>query len=406
MFTLGINEFIRNFKKNILVIIQLIVVYTISIFMVSAFMEQYRLMDGVSGIFDDTGIYMMDGSSDVVMVNITSLEDNLTRVESITQSQCAIIYDYLNGGGRATQLRVVTNDPEYITYTPELIAGEWCEDAPHEDGVINVVVSNNMPFEFNVGEKVDFGGYTFKITGVVETNEMIYGINHLYEGSGDTSYLMYYESVDQATKDIGEPYYLLIASYGDAMRELSGELYGAGNITIDFEDDITEEELEENIQVLRDKYSYSLNNDMRCTDMIYDHSVKLLEIKYMPLLIILLVVISVLVISLVISGAINLLYEKKNYGIYFICGNNWKNTFLFSAVSWSTVAVASIAVSVLLCLVMKSISAFDGLAIKFCVEQVWVIGGITVVLLGITLLITYTMLRKIQPVSILKENNK
>ena len=34
MITLGINEFIRNIKKNILIIIQMIAIYMISIFVV------------------------------------------------------------------------------------------------------------------------------------------------------------------------------------------------------------------------------------------------------------------------------------------------------------------------------------------------------------------------------------
>jgi hypothetical protein len=40
MINLGINEFIRNIKKNILIIILFVSVYVMTILVVSAFMEQ------------------------------------------------------------------------------------------------------------------------------------------------------------------------------------------------------------------------------------------------------------------------------------------------------------------------------------------------------------------------------
>ena len=54
MINLGINEFIRNIKKNILIIILFVSVYVMTILVVSAFVEQYRQFDGVSNVFDDT----------------------------------------------------------------------------------------------------------------------------------------------------------------------------------------------------------------------------------------------------------------------------------------------------------------------------------------------------------------
>ena len=55
MINLGINEFIRNIKKNKLIKILFVSVYVMTILVVSAFMEQYRQFDGVSNVVDDTG---------------------------------------------------------------------------------------------------------------------------------------------------------------------------------------------------------------------------------------------------------------------------------------------------------------------------------------------------------------
>ena len=56
MINLGINEFIRNIKKNILIIILFVSVYVMTILVVSAFIEQYRQFDGVSNVFDEVKI--------------------------------------------------------------------------------------------------------------------------------------------------------------------------------------------------------------------------------------------------------------------------------------------------------------------------------------------------------------
>ena len=42
MIRLGFREFIRNIKRNILIIVQMVAVYVIAIFTVSAFQEQYE----------------------------------------------------------------------------------------------------------------------------------------------------------------------------------------------------------------------------------------------------------------------------------------------------------------------------------------------------------------------------
>ena len=80
MIILGLSEFIRNIKRNILIIVQMVAVYIIAIFTVSAFEEQYRLMDGVSGVFDDTGMIVLKSSiSSGDYLNIDEMEKMLVK---------------------------------------------------------------------------------------------------------------------------------------------------------------------------------------------------------------------------------------------------------------------------------------------------------------------------------------
>lgn len=58
MITVGINQFIRNIRRNILTILQLVVLYIIAIFTVSACVEQLALYRGVSDFIDETGMVL------------------------------------------------------------------------------------------------------------------------------------------------------------------------------------------------------------------------------------------------------------------------------------------------------------------------------------------------------------
>lgn len=401
MFTLGFNEFIRNIKKNILIIVQMTIVYVIAIFVISAFEEQYRLIDGVSEFFDDTGLLVSSAPMSLEkMVTEDGLYELLDKVENIGYGYYFNIVDDNN----EEFARILSYNPQYITYIPNLIEGEWCEEAEHEEGVINTVVADNLPFEVEIGDIIEYAGYRFKVTGILSKNEMLYGINSSYDANS-ISYLDFYQSI----KENGTTSYLFVVSYEDLKKmeniDISHATLWSHFTIIDFEDDITEEEIEHNMDLLEEKYDYMVGAEMWNIDTIYDYSWKLVEIKVMPMVMLLIVVIIVLIVSLIISSAINILYEKRNYGIYFICGNNWKNTFKFSTVSWFIVAVTSLVLSGCVCMIIASVDAFSGLALTFGKLHVAALLGITVLLLTVAVLIPFFMIRKIQPVSILKDND-
>ena len=400
MIILGFSEFIINLKRNILVIVQMVAVYIIIIFTVSAFDEQYRLMDGVSGVFDDTGMIMLRSSmasGDFLSEDV--LEEILVKVDAIEYS---INYDIEKNG---YSVGVVASNTNNISYRPELIKGKWCEDVPQEEGVINAVVSTNMIFGQEIGEKVEIDGHTFKITGIVDTKEMVYGTSSCFRYT-ESSYLDYYQPISELKNNGG----LIIASYEDLQKNSPYETKISSVwgylVTIDFADDITDEEIEYNMRQMTKRYKYEQGSEMMLTNDMYDYSWHLIMLKIMPMLMLLAVIVVVLIISLIISGTINVLYERKNYGIYFICGNNWKNTFKFSLVNWIIMSITSIVLATGACVFIYSKKLIKGLILSFSGIHIMAILVITVIMLIFAVFIPYIKLRRIQPVSILKENDK
>lgn len=410
MFALGLSEFIRNIKKNILVIIQMIFVYIIGLVTISAFYEQYKLIDGVSKIYDDTGmvIYPVSKSSDT-FINEDVLKRLLKKVEKIEHTLYTSIYDkdFLIDGVGMTGVNLLAYNPELISYIPNLIEGQWCEESPKEDGIINAVVAENVPFDVHIGQIIEYADITFKVTGIISCKEMIYGGNTVWKYD-DASYLDYYYNISNY-KAMNDVYFFLIP-YENLEKDFQlipeeGMSWGRF-ATIDFEDDITEEEYEYNLKILEKNYGLHINTDVFNTESSYDYSWRLIDIKIMPMVLLFVVIMIALVISLLVSVAINILYEKKNYGIYFICGNNWRSTFKFSLVSWTILAMTSLVIAMCIYIIIGALNVFSGLSISFGWMHMVMILGITIILLIITMIIPFVMLHKIQPVSILKENNK
>ena len=402
MIRLGFKEFIRNIKRNALIMVQMVAVYVIIMFTVSAFEEQYRLMDGVSNVFDDTGMIVLKnpvGTGEFMRIDV--LEDILIKVDNI---EYAIRYN-LNHNGYSTV--VSSYDSKKVTYQPELVKGKWCDDVEHEEGVINAVVSTNMPFAEEVGEIIEIDGHTFKVTGFVDEKEMVYGTTGRFNYD-EASYMDFYQPIHELEQNDNGG--LIIASFEDIQKYSTydtgySSLWSLISI-VDFEDDITEEEIEYNMDQMAKTYGYTQGSELILTDNMYEYSWRLMMLKIMPMLMLLAVIIIVLVVSLVISGTINILYERKNYGIYFICGNDWKNTFRFSLVNWSIMALVSMVIASGACILIYSKKLIKGLILSFTGMHVLAIFGITAAMLLIAVFIPYIKLRRIQPVSILKENNK
>ena len=127
MFVLGFSEFLRNIKRNLLVIIQMVAVYIIVIFTVSAFEEQYRLMDGVSAVFDDTGMIMFATTVGCEeYIEESELKELLVKVETIEHSiDYGVLYEM--SPEKQEYIQICATNPENISYRPELAEGEWCD---------------------------------------------------------------------------------------------------------------------------------------------------------------------------------------------------------------------------------------------------------------------------------------
>ena len=167
MFTIGINQFIRNIRRNILTIIQLVLVYIIAIFTVSACVEQLTLYRGVSDYIDETGMVLWRRKFDEDL----DLKKELVKVKYVEKRYTIeLAADPYNG----PFYEMVSYSDEVNHYKTSIKEGRWCESGKAEEGVIRVVVSDDFEPKCKVGDKIKFDEYTLKIMGIYNRNELVY----------------------------------------------------------------------------------------------------------------------------------------------------------------------------------------------------------------------------------------
>ena len=390
MLTIGINQFLRNIRRNFMTIVQLVLVYIIAIFTVSSCVEQLALYRGVSDYIDETGMVLWQRKFDENL----DLKKELVKVEYVEKRYTIELAGDLYNG---PFYEVVSYSDEVNHYKTPIKEGRWCDSGKAEEGVIRVVVSDDFKPKCKVGDKVNIGGKTLKIMGIYDRNELVY-----FERthSGKPNYLEWYNSAVISSEKYN--LYQVIAANEDMHRE--GKPYSLYSIVIDYEDNITEEEMEYNKEILEDKYDYILLADMVYAKDVYDTSIQLLEIKLVPMVVIFLVALVFAVVSMMVSGSITVYAEQRNYGIYFLYGNSWKKTIMLSIIHWAVASVVALIISICICIIAKSVGIAEDYALTFTHFHVYAILGITVFLMLMAIILPYGILKKMQPINIIRDN--
>lgn len=403
MIRLGIDEFIRNIKRNIMIIIQLMAIFILAVFIVSVYDSQTRMSNAVMKYIDDTGVYYNATGKDASVMTDEELLENLEKVENIVHTIQTNASEY-EGDKIITSFDIVAYDENLVEYIPELSAGKWHDKEKKKEGVINVVVSENA-HGYTVGDVIEVVGYNtlgedvnikINIVGTVNEKRMLFGNGGSWKSSNNSYFDMFSSAVDNTGGVVGVPNIMTVVSEEDIKKYDLQYIVPKG--IIDFEDDITQEEMDSNKEFLKNVC------DITDTESMAENSGKILFNKISGIVIVFIVLCIITLTSIVCSGAVTFLYERRNYGIYFITGNSWNNTIFLTMINWIFICLSSVCLSGL----VFGIGMLNGItneyAISFTGLTVLFYLIIIIVTVVTALIIPVSMLRKNQPVQILKNN--
>lgn len=382
MFVLGINQFIKNIRKSIIPIFQVMVLFITGALLISVYSEQSRVYKGLKGKIDSTSWVIQAGFMPREIETLKGVDSVLGLKTTESNNNTVSIISY---------------DTREITYMPRLIRGKGFDKTKGTDGVIRAFVSDKSPWNNQIGEKIEVGGRIFKIQGVFSSDELLFGLEGLLKLDGTENYLNCFSTEDEHKKHI------ILAEYGDFEREIGEEWYYTGKIIVDCRDDISDEDLEFN-KTEFEKSGIQENVNMIGGKEVYDNSKEMINAKLGPLYVIFALALMYSLISLIVDGTLTVQYEKRNYAIYFITGNSWKNTVFVGLVHRGIEILISFLGFILLLLPVKRM--VSSLGYEIILNKVVIVSLILIAffILIITTLVPFLILKKIKPVTLFRNN--
>lgn len=401
MFELGFNEFLSGIRKNILAVIQLILVYVVAIYALSAIKSQMKLFVPVNQFLDDTGIYVwsMIADENGNPLDEKGLEGLLEGVENINYVFAASLFE---DGDTPLMYNILSANPYYDM---ELTSGKMCDEVPAREGEIRAVVCGNRDVEVGELLHIKRGNeeIAIRVTGTFSPDEWIYGKLGKVSIDSSFNYRSYYTSYNElysSEYDLCE-YFIMVADKEDM---IAADLqYMDRLVTFDFFDDISEESLKNNQEILKE-HDILITRDYNYTESASTLTKELMKIKLLPIIVVFIIIFVISMISILATSAVTFSYEKFNYGVYFITGNNWKNTLKLIMVKWGIQTTVSLLIAIGITFILNATTVINGVKIDISVSHVIVIAIIMMLQILAAIIMPYRMLRKTQPISIFKEN--
>ena len=225
---------------------------------------------------------------------------------------------------------------------------------------------------------------------------MLFGVGGTWSNDNNSYLDMYSSKYDYSAGILGVENIVAVMS-GEDIKKYDLQYIVPKGI-IDFEDDITDEEMDSNKEFLKSVC------DITDTASMAENSGKILFNKLSGIVIVFIVLCIITLTSIICSGAVTFLYERRNYGIYFITGNNWNNTIILTMTNWLCICISSVCLSG----VIIGIGMLNGITNEYAISFTWMTVLFYLIIIAITvataLIIPISMLRKNQPVQILKNN--
>ncbi len=402
MFRLGIDGFIRNITKNIMVILQLTMILVLSTLIVSTYDSQTRMSKAVMKYIDETGAYIYPDMSRWDEDKVMSMPGFKEHIYALGMNTSVYLegYDKESGGN----CDFITYDEDKVNYRPRLKSGKWYSEVGEKDNTINVVIAEN-DYGYGVGDRLKVKllcndgtekQIDFYVTGVVYDRSMLFGFNNEYNNSNNSYVSLFSNTVDYES-GINKQYSFAVTMSLDDIEKYNIYVTQRKGI-IDFDDDISEEQMNKNIAQLNEMAMASSTAGMK------SNSDEILFSKLAGIFIVFIVIVIITIASIICSGAVTYMYERRNYGIYYMTGNTWMNTVLLSLINWLMVALSSVVLCIFIISMGVLFKYFDTYTISYSLKT-FVVQFLIVALMILTaMLIPYVKTKKSQPVDIIKNN--
>ena len=325
MFKLGMKEYIRNCWYNIVTVFILVVmIVAISIFMsnIEKKTAMYRLVDEY-----------MDENSVVVQFAFEDITYKLHKVDKSMFTRKMNVALTEEGKFDGKKEMVIYSESQMKYLSPRLDEGVLPDKVDKGADVISVAISEN-PFGLKAGDTTTMRVINMDdtesivnvyITGVISEGQKVPYMSLYEQNATYVSYENFFETYSYEQTDT-----VIIVIPEKELEKFPKDVFFNYKLgIINFEDDITDEELEENLNIIREYegqiHKFALVDSYPKSSEIMELSNNLMNMelkKYIPLTIAVFVLLLTCIVGIVSIKAYG---NIKYYAVLHILGMNYKN---------------------------------------------------------------------------------
>lgn len=320
MFRIGLAETMHNFKRRILMSIQISFILFLTISCASIYLFQIKEYEPFRDIIFGKGVDCQIGY-EVISTDLGELSNQLIKFDAISYSLVdSVEENYMNS---TRSYDIYGYDKYAIKYTPIMEEGKWISGESKGD-ILEAVIGQNM-YGVKTGDILEvhtFDGLdkkiTVKIIGVLSENAVVYSPNLFVRECGIYDWYVGEGNVELAPK--------LYMSRVD--MEKAGIGYRTTMVLLKFDDSITDEEYEENISVLK-SVGCSSYEPFYVTREKTKQIISAKVMTILPLLVcsFILVTFGVAALSVMETNA-----DMNRYSIMYLTGMKWKGCIAICSV--------------------------------------------------------------------------
>ena len=424
--------YIRTVKKqllahpliNLLIIIQLCVVFAVSMLTISvveAKLKEYYVVKDLlasDGIFCG-GSFLSPEKEGEQMKDTNYIKNNLKNVDVVSTISFAGFQTGVKDNGEVdVAYTLIYDDFAANLYKPRMADGVWITESSDDCEYPQAVITEN-PFGYKVGDVIKIDGdekeLTIKIIGIIGDNEKYLATN-TSEESREPSYTVMFRrhfnkirdelaNQDMPEDEIEET--LGIFGYGpdsdpynqpeflfsmDEWKKTGEECYMSNSLFIKYNDDITDEEKLYNLRFMTQEVEV-LSFALRFSD-IEKSSLRTVNDDIDTLVPIIVAVMLLALIGSLSSNAINCKTNMKNYSVYYLCGSEKKNIILINLLHNCVVLMISLILSVIVLLLLGVFKVFENTVIHFSMYYIPAVIAIAAFFVILSCIVPLTMIKR------------
>lgn len=410
----GIKNFSRNLFFNILIIIQLALVFSSAIFTSSSVYQNLKYYSVFADELNGNGYCVLpqyfDGDSTQSIIFTNDLNDS-KRFSDYGDyfGDISALYRFTVYGQDGTENPYLQNTYGYngvliYNYMPSMKKGKWLSQVESNDNVIHAVISDN-DYGLDVGDRIKQGFPTdngivdldVEISGMIKDGAKLYGAKVSGKHYDDTV------GESFSVNELFYNYYLSafhcpVFIYNmDEFDKYNISAVISDKMMVPFKDDLSDTEQEDAFNAMikfgTGEVGFSQIKDMSLV------KVKQQLIILVPVIVGLMVLTIVSILSL---SAISTHKQLKNYGILYICGSRWRQCALINIIN----IVIDILFSVLITYSMLTILDFSGklenTVVIFEKNELRICTVIAMIVIFVSAIMPFAIIGKTQPKEILK----